>query len=571
MTKKLLDVLVCYDSDASRISGDIGGVIFPRKSEKICDVVKTSKLDIVPRGAGTGLMGGCVPKGSVVIDVSKMNSVGKLDKKHREIYVEAGVTVKELNEKLKKAGLEFPIYMIERSFSTIGGLIALGVLGDRSMRYGELKDWIEEIDFVSGRGELVKLSKADLTDVCGMEGLTGIIVGAKLKAAKLIKRSASIFQSDELDEILAISRRLRLEKEVVMLRFLSKDVSKMLGLPLRYHIIIEFNSNRGKIKDRDYENLMNLVKKNYYALYSRGYYNSEDPKLFFDKIKEFALFLESLNIPYFGDLGMGIIHPFFKDNDERKEAVMSFIRKIKTKLSKYGIGLKRKDFLEEPERKLMSRVKLRHDPFVKINKGKVMDIEQKSSKFDKVHKDFDIGVGKIKSAEKIVEEVVEEMPVKRIILPEHFENNIAADEKQTLDSERIVIKKTPEQKMKEFVERVERESEFTEKEKEEKEIYDQLEDYEQTFKSELSEDRVEKISDFARDVSKKVLIKDNLNISELKSPNLKPLSSASPDFNKGFRTDEEKALIDNVMMNQFGMGSAVKEEKKEKKDNDNRI
>ena len=76
---------------------------------------------------------------------------------------------------------------------------------------------VEEIEFVNGRGELMKIGKADLGDVCGMEGITGIIISAVLKIIPQIKRSASIFQSEDISEIFSIARRLKLEKEICSL------------------------------------------------------------------------------------------------------------------------------------------------------------------------------------------------------------------------------------------------------------------------------------------------------------------------------------------------------------------
>jgi len=80
----------------------------------------------------------------------------------------------------------------------LGGVVAMnsaGLMGG----YGRIKEWIEEIEFVNGRGELVKIGKADLSDVCGMEGITGVIIKVKLKLIPVTKKSASIFQTDEIE------------------------------------------------------------------------------------------------------------------------------------------------------------------------------------------------------------------------------------------------------------------------------------------------------------------------------------------------------------------------------------
>ena len=370
------DYEVCYESDASGLKGTVKKVFNPKKAEEIQAIVKNTKTDIVPRGFGMSKVGGCIPNNSIIIDTRKLNNATNFNPKEGTVLAQAGISIKELNEKLNSAGFEFPIFSSDHATTSIGGAIALDSIGDRSMKYGTTKDWIEEIEFINGRGETVKLGKADMMDVCGMEGITGIITSAKLKISPLIKRSISIFQSEDIQEIISIAKRLKLEKEITMLKLYSKQVSELLEFPNQYHLIIEFNSDRGKIKGETYKEI--IGKNETYALYSKDYIYSQDPQLFFDKIEEFISFLEQKNIPFTGDLGLGIIYPFFKDKHIEKE-IFQFLEKTKVKYPKYGFGLKRKNLLEESEKKIIQRIKQRHDPFGKINKGKIIDLENKET------------------------------------------------------------------------------------------------------------------------------------------------------------------------------------------------
>ena len=49
----------------------------------------------------------------------------------------------------------------------------------------------------------------------------------------------------------------------------------------------------------------------------------------------------------------------------------------------YGVGLKRKKRIDNLQKKIIRRVKLRHDPFLKFNKGKLIDIEHDSAEQNK--------------------------------------------------------------------------------------------------------------------------------------------------------------------------------------------
>jgi len=471
--------IVCYETDVSRLIGKARKVIFPTSIEQIKKIVKTSNLDIVPRGAGTGLFGGSIPKDSILVCMGKMNHVINFNRTDNLVYVEAGISIKELNERLEAVGFEFPIQPLNKA-ATIGGMIAVNAFDGRSMKYGRVKNWIEEIEFVDGKGELSKTGKADLTEVCGMEGITGIIVRVKLKVIPKINRSISIFQTNSLKEALLISRRLKTERDTIMIELLSKYVSRLLGLPEKYNLIIEFDSDRGKIKDEEYEKIIELKEKVYSVLVKEGYYAPEDYKFFFDKLKDFILYLEGNQVPYFSYLGSGIIYVFFKeDQEEKRKELIKLVKKAGGRIGGNGFGIKRKDFLDEFDKKIIRRIKSRHDPMGKLNRGKVIEFEGKIN---------------INSKEEIKPTLGEE---------------ISASE--------IEVLKTPEKEMEEFIEKVEmieKEGEQEapgrlDEEKQEKreplnETQELLKDYEYTYKSELPEERKEKIEDFARDVPKQI-------------------------------------------------------------------
>ncbi len=373
----------CYDIDASRINGNVVNVFQPTNIDEIIKIINEAISDIVPRGSGTNLVGSSVPLNSVIVDMRRMNKVTNFDPVKKTIIVESGATVKELNEKLKQINKEFPIYFNEQS--TIGSMIANNCIGDKSMRYGVMKDNIEEVEFINGRGELIKLGKADISDVCGMEGITGIIIKAKLKLINLTQKSLSIFQSDNLDDVLSMARRLKSENEIDMLKLYSKKTSLMLGFPEKFNVIIGFDSERGKIKGNEYDKIIKIIKNEYYYIYKNKYYESEDVKLFYDKLKEFITTLEDLDITYLGDLGMAILNTFFKEDEkEKKETVINLMKRIVSKKGKYGIGIKRKYFIDPLDKKIIIRIKKRYDPFGKFNRGKLIDYPYTKDKLEKI-------------------------------------------------------------------------------------------------------------------------------------------------------------------------------------------
>jgi FAD/FMN-containing dehydrogenase len=557
--------LICYETDASRIVGKAEKVVFPENLEDVKKVVKTAGFDLVPRGAGTGFVGGVVPNNSIVVDMSKMTLVSNFSASKKNVRVEAGVTVKELNEKLGSVGYEFPICPANTGISSIGGMIATNASGNRSMKYGVMKDWIDEIEFVNGKVELIKTSKADVMEVCGMEGITGIIVGASLRVIPKISRSISVFQSDSLEEVLSIARKLKQEKDTCMLAFFSKIVSKMLGFPESYHIIIEFDSSRGKVVGEEYEKLFRIKERAYTTLFSEGYYNSEDPRLFFDTIKEFVLFLEQNQIPYFGDLGTGIIHPFFKDSEKTKRnLVVELIKKMRFKLGKYGYGLTRKHFLDDFDSRLINRVKLRQDPNEKFNNKKLIDavspvLKEKEAAEKRVVREElfprKIEMGKASSISKEIENSIIPAESDRLVENKKTHEKLVSEAKKELDSQTV---KSPEEKLNEFIKKVEvldKEKNPDELKKElvkieedlaKEEIKERLKDYEDTFDSELSPEKSKKIEDFARQVPREIIHEQEFKRPPRPAVDLKAIQNIMTNNKNNVNTIGRVSVSDNL-------------------------
>ena len=83
--------------------------------------------------------------------------------------------------------------------------------------------------------------------------------------------------------------------------------------------------------------------------------------------------LEKLKIPYSCDFNLGMVLLYFSGELESGE-VIKLISRMNGRIGKFGIGLKRKSRLENLQKKIVKRVKMRHDPFLKMNPGKLIDI-----------------------------------------------------------------------------------------------------------------------------------------------------------------------------------------------------
>ncbi len=367
---------IVYKSDASQIQGSVSEVFTPKTVNEIIEIIKT-KQNIVPRGAGTGLAGGAVPLNSVVVDLSKMDKILSIDKLNKTAEVEPGVILENLNIELNPFGLEFPVNPSSHKSCTLGGMIACNAVGTRAVKYGRTSDWGKEIEMVNGKGETVKLGKIDLSDAAGLEGLTGIIVKAKLNLVGIKTRTASLMKVNDIEKIPDIIKKLKSDPDVCGIEVLGKVASGILELPDNFHLIVEYESDEGQYKGREYKKLQDLRDNTFPKLAAEGFTHIEDPKVLPFKLPQLLTYLESAKIPFFGHIGEGILHPCFKPDDQKGiEELLIFVKKLHGSVSgEHGIGLSKKKFVEAGDKKLIQNIKKRHDPDFKLNPGKVIDQE----------------------------------------------------------------------------------------------------------------------------------------------------------------------------------------------------
>ncbi len=365
-----------YSTDASNVKGVATGVFTPMSVKEVSDIIKTNPK-ITIRGGGSGVRSGAVPDLSAVLDLSKMDKIIDIDPIRNIVNVESGIILEELNYELERWGLEFPIIPHSKGVCTIGGMIATNASGVRSVKYKRMADFVVELEIIDGSGKEKKISRVDASNFVGMEGITGVIVSAKLKVIKKPYRSITAYRSNDLFKIIELTRKLKLSKDVSMIFLIDPLLSQIVGLERIYHLIIEFESDQGELKGEFYNNKLRFVQNLPMISAKSGYSRIEDFKIFLDKFEDFSSYLKDNQIPYYANLGSGLIHPLLKTgSDELIKDMYKFVRRIRgTIAGTFGIGKVKCDFMDVNDKKLVQRVKKRYDPLNKLNSGVIIDAD----------------------------------------------------------------------------------------------------------------------------------------------------------------------------------------------------
>ena len=173
--------------------GTSPALVKPENTEQVSEIVKlcaAAKVPIVAHGGNTGLVGGGVPGGAVVLSLERMNSVIDVDAANLTMTVEAGCILADVQSAAIDAGAYFPLSLGAEGSCRIGGNLSTNAGGVHVLRYGNARDLVLGLEVVLADGQVWNGLKAlrkdntgyDLKSLfLGAEGTLGIITRAVLR------------------------------------------------------------------------------------------------------------------------------------------------------------------------------------------------------------------------------------------------------------------------------------------------------------------------------------------------------------------------------------------------------
>jgi len=176
------DALRVYECDGYTIDRALPEiVVLPGSSDEVVAVVRLlarAGVKFVPRGAGTGLSGGCLGIGApVTVCTSRMTRILEIDARNRRAVVEAGVVNAWISRAAAPHGLCYAPDPSSQPACTIGGNVAENSGGPHTLKYGVTTNHVLGVELVLPSGERVELGGL-VEDVPGYD-LTGLAVGAE--------------------------------------------------------------------------------------------------------------------------------------------------------------------------------------------------------------------------------------------------------------------------------------------------------------------------------------------------------------------------------------------------------
>jgi glycolate oxidase len=166
--------------------------VLPQTTAQVSDIVRLCAAHGVlfaPRGAGTGLAGGTLCPGGVLIGVARMNRILEIDLRNRRLTAQAGAVNIELTKAVAADGYFYAPDPSSQGASTLGGNIANNAGGPHTLKSGVTANHVVQVEMVLPDGEVVLLGDKtedangyDLLGVAlGSEGTFGIVTQATVR------------------------------------------------------------------------------------------------------------------------------------------------------------------------------------------------------------------------------------------------------------------------------------------------------------------------------------------------------------------------------------------------------
>ena len=166
-TKTEPDEVQTYLGDASNLAGGHAArVVWPDSAQEVAALLveaTRTRTPVTVAGAGTGIVGGRVPFGGVVLATDRLHRIGEIVKEEKggRASVEAGVTLADFRRKVEARGLFYPPDPTEWS-CYMGGTVATNASGARTFKYGPTRNYVRRLCLALATGDVLDLRRGEV-------------------------------------------------------------------------------------------------------------------------------------------------------------------------------------------------------------------------------------------------------------------------------------------------------------------------------------------------------------------------------------------------------------------------
>jgi len=205
-----------------RWQGQTPFLALPKTVQEVAAVVGVcaeTGTPIVPQGGNTGLVGGQIPLGEILLSTERLRAIRDIDAFDDVLVAEAGVTLQAAHEAALEKGRRFPLDIASQGTATIGGIVSTNAGGTAVLRYGNTRELVLGLEAVLPNGEIwngLKRLRKDNTGydlkqlLIGAEGTLGVVTAASLKLFPvLVSRATAVVAVDNPEAAIRLLARAK--------------------------------------------------------------------------------------------------------------------------------------------------------------------------------------------------------------------------------------------------------------------------------------------------------------------------------------------------------------------------
>jgi FAD/FMN-containing dehydrogenase len=176
-----------------RWSGQTPFLALPKTTADVAAIVGIcfeAATPITTQGGNTGLVGGQIPQGEILLSTERMRAIRESDTFDDVLVAEAGVTLSAVHAAAAGLNRRFPLGLASEGSATVGGVVSTNAGGTQVLRYGMTRNLVLGLEAVLPNGEVwngLKRLRKDNTGydlkqlLIGAEGTLGVVTAAALK------------------------------------------------------------------------------------------------------------------------------------------------------------------------------------------------------------------------------------------------------------------------------------------------------------------------------------------------------------------------------------------------------
>ena len=138
--------------------GQCAMVVRPATTAEVAKVVALchgASVAVQPQGGNTGLVGGGVPDGGIVLSLARLNTIRQIDAANFTLTAEAGCILADIQASALGVDRLFPLSLGAEGSCQIGGNLSTNAGGVQVLRYGSARDLVLGLEVVLPDGQVL--------------------------------------------------------------------------------------------------------------------------------------------------------------------------------------------------------------------------------------------------------------------------------------------------------------------------------------------------------------------------------------------------------------------------------